>query len=868
MRSKLRHILSLVVILTVGWAGFNLTFSFTHGFKFNQVRAINVWGDWFDRTVGQRGFADIGFGRNDPRVIIANVVNILFGLLGVLAIGLIMYAGFIWMTAAGDSDKIDRAKTILRNAAIGLLIVLSSFALAVYILGRLFLATSGNLNTPGSGRGQGGSALGALGSGIIKSVYPAPGQRDVPRNTAIVITFREEMDPTSLCDQVVDGHCASDARLVAANIHVYKSDQGDQDAENLTAVKAASSDNRTFVLSPESYLGSPTEKIWYSVALTEGIKRVNGQSAFSLGGFQWEFEVSNLLDLTPPQVISGGLFPPPDNSADAIASVQPAIQAKAAVEFIRAPQVYVANSVSYVKTNNDPSTPALNITNPNANICDGQVDIVINNTTPLTANLAYRQMSGKVDTPQASIVDREIDIACGFKVKLDPGFAPGASWRLTLVKEKAADYLALGNSRYQFVDAAPKAGEIRVAASPSQLAANLEAALSGDPIVTAKAGDAKVTLMAKAAGQSGNNIGLSSSAEVGSLVITPFGGGADQNVIRQTSDRPDQPKNAVIQINFNEAVNPATLEGPSSRLADFVKIINLTDGSVVSGKFSLSNQYQTLEFQSDNQCGVNGCGDKVYCLPAGQLSVEIKAAALSATCQQDDDCAAKTPYNTCRSGLCFDEAKQAAYPVAQALTGATDLANNSLDGNRDGKAGGPVSVFKENNPNSSDGDSFGWSFWISDRLDLTPPQIMKTDAATNADGVDLTAPLKVYFDKLMMSGSLTSGSVMVDNGRKKVSHQLINLWSKANEPIGYWITKDGQDISQPPDNVADRSVALINHGLFSGSTVYRAQVGSGVKDIYQNCFKPCSGAECAANPAATSCCNGQPMSIGDNKQCP
>lgn len=104
-------------------------------------QAVNVWGDWFDRTVGQKGFNDVGFGRKDPRTIVANLVNILLGLLGVIAIVLIMYAGFTWMMAGGDPEKVVLAKKILISASIGLLIVLSSWALAIYILSRLWLAT-------------------------------------------------------------------------------------------------------------------------------------------------------------------------------------------------------------------------------------------------------------------------------------------------------------------------------------------------------------------------------------------------------------------------------------------------------------------------------------------------------------------------------------------------------------------------------------------------------------------------------------------------------------------------------------------------------------------------------------------------------
>lgn len=79
----------------------------------------------------------------DPRTIIARVINIALGFLGVIAVGIILYAGFKWMTANGDEDKITDAKKILRDGVIGLVIVLSSWAIATFILSKLSDATSG-----------------------------------------------------------------------------------------------------------------------------------------------------------------------------------------------------------------------------------------------------------------------------------------------------------------------------------------------------------------------------------------------------------------------------------------------------------------------------------------------------------------------------------------------------------------------------------------------------------------------------------------------------------------------------------------------------------------------------------------------------
>lgn len=860
---KFKQIFSLLAVLMISSVLFNVSWQENRGLVVPQAQAVNVWGDWFDQTVGQKSFNDVGFGRKDPRAIIANVVNIAFGLLGVVAIILIMYGGFVWMTAAGNDEKITTAKAILKNASIGLLIVLSTFALAIYVLSRLLLATTGNKTGPGTGSND-GIGLGALGGGIIRSVYPAPQQQDVPRNTAIIVTFREVMDANSICDTVVNGFCAVEAKIKPDSVKIYKTDQGDNISTNLNETRVTSSDNKTFVFVPNAYLGSPSEKIWYSVALTEKIAKASGASAFSLGEFQWKFEVSNKLDLTPPQVLSAGIWPAPDNARDTIGSVKDAVQARGSITVKGVPQIAVANSVAYTASGN---SVAINISDARDNLCDGQMDVSIN--SDLTASVAYNNMPGKVDAPQTNIINRTIATACGFKIILNLGYQAGHSWVLTLVTQKSADYLLVGGNRYAFVGASPKTGEILIDNNLNNLAANIRNALAGDANVSTEASGTTVTVTARVAGRSGNSLALLSSADYSAISINAMSGGSDKANVISVADRPDKPKNAIIQINFNEAVNPLTIAGPAKSVASFIRVVNLNDGSSLDGEFVLSNQYQTVEFLPANECGVNGCGDKIYCLPEdSNLQVELVAAALNAACATDADCAAKIPFNSCSDGICTDSKTQAKYPEGQAGSGIADLANNSLDGNRDTLVRGPVSWFDANLNNVSEGDNFRWSFWISDQLDLGAPTIVATAAGQGDNSVDLDKPIKVTFDKLMLSSSLVSGSIEVAKGNQRITHKLINLWSVAQEPTGYWLGKEDKETSTPPDQEPDITAAIIRHSQFSRSSIYRAQVGSGVKDIYQNCYKPSSGPDCVADQNNTSCCLGVPGQTNDEGNCP
>jgi len=77
---------------------------------------------------------DTGLGTADLRTIIARIIALLISFLGIIAVCIIIYAGFIWMTSGGNSEKIDKAKRILKGAVIGLVLILLSYIIASFIL--------------------------------------------------------------------------------------------------------------------------------------------------------------------------------------------------------------------------------------------------------------------------------------------------------------------------------------------------------------------------------------------------------------------------------------------------------------------------------------------------------------------------------------------------------------------------------------------------------------------------------------------------------------------------------------------------------------------------------------------------------------
>ncbi len=75
--------------------------------------------------------------------IVGQIINVALGFLGVVLLAYMLYAGFLWMTAGGSEDGVTKAKTMIRNAIIGLIVIVAAFALSNFVLGSLVNATQG-----------------------------------------------------------------------------------------------------------------------------------------------------------------------------------------------------------------------------------------------------------------------------------------------------------------------------------------------------------------------------------------------------------------------------------------------------------------------------------------------------------------------------------------------------------------------------------------------------------------------------------------------------------------------------------------------------------------------------------------------------
>lgn len=79
---------------------------------------------------------EAGYSANEPSPenVAGRVVELVLSLLGVVFLGFMIYAGIMWMTAQGNEQKVTKAKNMITESIIGLIIVAAAYAIAYFII--------------------------------------------------------------------------------------------------------------------------------------------------------------------------------------------------------------------------------------------------------------------------------------------------------------------------------------------------------------------------------------------------------------------------------------------------------------------------------------------------------------------------------------------------------------------------------------------------------------------------------------------------------------------------------------------------------------------------------------------------------------
>jgi hypothetical protein len=113
---------------------------------------VTKGGTGFSATTKAAGLS----GTADIATIAGGLIRGLLGLVGVIFLLLMVYAGFLWTTAGGNQDRVDKAKKIIVAAVIGAVLVFSAYTITDFVLVSLV-----GTEIIGGEEGEGGEPTGA-----------------------------------------------------------------------------------------------------------------------------------------------------------------------------------------------------------------------------------------------------------------------------------------------------------------------------------------------------------------------------------------------------------------------------------------------------------------------------------------------------------------------------------------------------------------------------------------------------------------------------------------------------------------------------------------------------------------------------------
>lgn len=115
------------------------------------VHAAPVINDYVDKIATDAGYDAGDKADTALSAKVGQVINAILGLAGMIFFALTVYAGFLWMTAAGNDEQVSKATDIIKMAVIGLAITLAAYSITFFVVSSIGASTnsnsSANLNT-------------------------------------------------------------------------------------------------------------------------------------------------------------------------------------------------------------------------------------------------------------------------------------------------------------------------------------------------------------------------------------------------------------------------------------------------------------------------------------------------------------------------------------------------------------------------------------------------------------------------------------------------------------------------------------------------------------------------------------------------
>ena len=74
--------------------------------------------------------------KQDIEKVVGGMINAALTLVGMIFLVLMVYAGYLWMTARGEESQVEQSKKIITAAIIGMILVVSAYSITYFVTSR------------------------------------------------------------------------------------------------------------------------------------------------------------------------------------------------------------------------------------------------------------------------------------------------------------------------------------------------------------------------------------------------------------------------------------------------------------------------------------------------------------------------------------------------------------------------------------------------------------------------------------------------------------------------------------------------------------------------------------------------------------
>ena len=104
------------------------------------TQAVNLGGDLVETARNKAGYkaaTETTLAEN-----VGSIIKVMLSLVGIIFTVLMVYAGYLWMTARGEASQVEKAQEIIKSSIIGIIITLAAYSISNFVVSKVVSKTS------------------------------------------------------------------------------------------------------------------------------------------------------------------------------------------------------------------------------------------------------------------------------------------------------------------------------------------------------------------------------------------------------------------------------------------------------------------------------------------------------------------------------------------------------------------------------------------------------------------------------------------------------------------------------------------------------------------------------------------------------